>query len=251
MRDELLQKFETVESRHWWWEGRRKLVEDFLNSIKSRPNLVILDVGCGTGETMSFIKRIREKTRVWGVDNSRVAINYAINRGHKTVKLADAKKMPFRTEMFDAVLALDVLEHINNPGKVLLEMKRLLKPGGKILITSPAMKFIWSRHDVGQGHVTRFNRDELEQLAKETGLKTELVSYFNFFLSGPIILIRALSRFPGLGFVANYDNGVNYGVVNIKWLNDLLKRVFVAETGRIRKINYPWGISIMAVMVKP
>jgi 2-polyprenyl-3-methyl-5-hydroxy-6-metoxy-1,4-benzoquinol methylase len=251
MRDELLDKFEAIEDRHWWWEGRRKLVKDFLRRIIRNPKLRILDVGCGTGETMSFIKKTRPKCEVWGVDNSRIAIKYARSRGHKTVKYADARKLPFRAKMFDAVLALDVLEHIKNPGKVLLEIKRVLKPTGKVLITSPALKFIWSRHDVGQGHVTRFNQAELATLAKETGLETERAGYFNFILSGPIILIRVLSRFPGLGFVANYDNGVNYGVVNIKWLNAFLRRLFVAEVSRIWKIRYPWGISVMAVMVKP
>jgi SAM-dependent methyltransferase len=251
MNDKLLEKFEAVEARHWWWEGRRKLVADFLNNfIRNNSSPAILDVGCGTGETMSFIKRNWPKSRVWGVDKSRTAIKYATYRGHKTVKLADARKLPFDPKKFDAVLALDVLEHIKNSKKVMLEMKRVLKPGGKILITSPALKFIWSQHDLGQGHVTRFNKDEIKKLAYETGLKVEQVRYFNFILSGPIILVRVLSQVPGLGFVANYDNGVNFGVVNWEWLNEFLKRIFVTEVSGIWRINYPWGISVTAILVK-
>lgn len=247
--DKLLKRFEVIEDRHWWWEGRRRLVADFLKSSRTdKPT--ILDVGCGTGETMSFIKRVSPGSLVWGIDKSRVAIRFASNRGHKTVKLANAIKLPFKGKTFNAVLALDVLEHIREPQRALIEMKRVLTDGGKILITSPALKFIWSRHDAGQGHITRFDKSELERMAEKTGLKIELVRYFNFFLSGPIILIRVISRLPGLGFVAGYDNGINYGVVNIRWLNNLLTRIFVAETGKIREIDYPWGVSVMAVMVK-
>jgi ubiquinone/menaquinone biosynthesis C-methylase UbiE len=251
MRDDLLAKFEEIEDRHWWWEGRRRLVADFLKNIYNNKPAAILDVGCGTGETISFVKKSRRKWRVWGIDNNPTAIKYARSRGHKTIRLANAKKLPFGNNKFDAILVLDVLEHIKDPGKALLEMKRVLKPRGKILITSPAMKYIWSRHDVGQGHVTRFNREELRELAEKAGLKTEAIRYFNFFFSGPIILIRVLSRVRGFGFVANYDNGVNYGVVNWVWLNNLLKRIFTAEINSIKKISYPWGISVMAVLIKP
>jgi SAM-dependent methyltransferase len=250
MKDELLDKFEVIEDRHWWWEGRRRLVKGFINNIRNQSNPKVLDVGCGTGETMSFVKKLIPDGQVWGIDKSRVAVKYATGRDHKNVRLADANKLPFRKNIFDAILALDVLEHIKTPERVLQEIKRVLKPGGKMLITSPALKFIWSRHDIGQGHVTRFNQKELEKLADGVGLRIETIRYFNFFLSGPIIMIRVLSRFPGLGFMANYDNGVNYGVVNIEWMNNLLKRIFITEVSQLEKVKYPWGISIMAVFVK-
>jgi len=114
MKDDLLKRFEVVEDRHWWWEGRRRLVRDFLGNIKGKQKMAILDVGCGTGETISFIKKMLPESQVWGVDNNRTAIRYAHSRGHKLIRLADAGKLPFKGKMFDAVLALDVLEHIEN-----------------------------------------------------------------------------------------------------------------------------------------
>ena len=70
MRDELLAKFEQVESKHWWWEGRRRLIADFIDGFPGKRRLKLLDVGCGTGETMLFIKKRRPKYEIWGIDNT-------------------------------------------------------------------------------------------------------------------------------------------------------------------------------------
>jgi ubiquinone/menaquinone biosynthesis C-methylase UbiE len=250
MSDDLLSKFNKVESFHWWWEGRRELVKDFMNNL-SKKNGKLLDVGCGTGETMVYVKRNFKDWEVNGVDVSREAVNFAKKRGFTEVFLGKADRLPFKSNQFDAILLLDVIEHLDNSVSSILEMKRVLKPGGKILITCPALKIIWSKHDEGQGHVMRYERKEMRGLAEKTEMVLEKVKYFNFVLSLPIIVIRLLGKLPGFSFLVSYDNGMNYEMASIKPVNGLLRWIFVSEVSLLKKITYPWGISIMAVLEKP
>jgi SAM-dependent methyltransferase len=247
MNEKLLAKFNEVEKKHWWWRGRRVIVGSFLKKMAGKK---LLDVGCGTGETIVFTKHWGKGFLVWGVDKSPVAVKYAKSRGLTKAVVGNGAKLPFLDNYFDGVLLLDVLEHVENRKRVISEIKRVLKPGGKVLITGPALKFMWSKHDVGQGHKLRFSVGEMEKLAREAGMSMEKVGYFNFVLSGPIILVRMLSNVPGLGWMANYDNGINYDVAKWGWINDLLAKVFEMEVTWGEKIHYPWGVSIVAVLVK-
>lgn len=243
----LLQKFNEVERHHWWWEGRRQLTKWLLGKKKYSR---ILDVGCGTGETLSFLKRMYPKTELYGIDIYQKAINYSKQRGHKNIYKANAKNIPFKDGFFDAVLFLDVLEHIKDDQKAIEEAKRVLRKNGRIIITSPALSFIWSEHDIKQGHQKRYTKREINKLAKNAGLRTSFISYFNFFLSPPIILIRLLSRLKPFGTFSNYDNSVNFDIVNLGIVNSVLRRIFVIEIKMLKILRFPFGISISAVLDK-
>lgn len=242
----LLEKFNDIEKTHWWWEGRRELIR---NLLKGKKYERILDVGCGTGETLSFLKTIFPKAELYGIDTSSKAIKYTKSRGHRKVKRANALSLPFNDGFFDAVLILDVMEHIGDDLKVIKEAARTLKRGGRIIITAPALPFIWCDHDVNQGHKRRYTRRMIKYLAKRGGLRLSFISYFNFLFSLPIIIIRLLSRLKPFGSLSNYDNNVNFDIAHSKGLNSILRYLFVQEIRLISFLKYPVGISVAAVMV--
>src|SRR3989344_9258648 len=124
MDDHLLEKINEVETLHWWWEGRRQLVKILLGKKKYET---ILDVGYGTGEMMTYLKSAFPKARLFGIDTSSRAINYARERGHKNIIKANAMRLPYKNNYFDAVLFLDVLEHIKDDQRCINEAKRVLK----------------------------------------------------------------------------------------------------------------------------
>lgn len=246
MNEKLLEYFNEIEKHHWWWEGRREILRQ---ELSTRKKIRLLDIGCGTGETMSFIKRYSKNIDVVGVDNSQVAVNFATKRGHKVLRV-DALKLPFPDETFDAVLMLDVIEHIKDDHAFLAEATRVLKRGGKVIITAPALQFIWSKHDTGQGHQRRYTRTMMKDLAASEGLKVTRLSYFNFFLSPAIITVRLLSRLPIFSHLGEYDSDLNFKVAQKSLINSLLKTIFVFEIKLMQYVNYPIGISVCAIFKK-
>ncbi|MAF36424.1 hypothetical protein CL622_04900 [archaeon] len=247
MEQKLLEKFNQIEKEHWWWAGRRSLVKYLIGDLKPKR---ILDIGCGTGETLSFLKIIYPSAEIWGLDISPKAVKYALGRGHKNIVLGDAGRLKLNKKYFDLVLFLDVLEHIKDEATALREASKVLQPGGRIIITSPALKFIWSAHDKNQGHHRRYTRREIKTLSKAAKLKIEYMTYFNFFLSLPIIVVRSLSNLKKLSYMSSYDNKINFEIASNKVFNFLLKAIFLSEISLLKFLRYPIGISIVATLVK-
>lgn len=250
MNEALLKKFYQIEKEHWWWEGRRELLKILIRKMLKSPPKKILDIGCGTGETLSFLKRLYPKSELFGVDNSASAVRFSRLKGHRVIK-TDATNLCLKSNHFDLILFLDVLEHIKNQKKALLEAKRFLRRGGIIIITSPALPFIWSNHDKKQGHFRRYNKQSIQRIAKAVGLDIGFFSYFNFIFSIPIIIIRVISNFKPLQALVDYDNKINYDIAHNKLLNKFLKFIFKTEIKFLRFTNYPIGISIVTVLLKP
>jgi ubiquinone/menaquinone biosynthesis C-methylase UbiE len=249
MNQDLLGQFDSIEKVHWWWAGRRRLVKLLLSKFKPYPKN-ILDVGCGTGETLSFLRDIFPKSSLYGVDCSPKAVAFSKARLHKKIFKASALKLPFSSNSFDAILFLDVLEHISEHEKALREAKRVLKPHGIVIITSPAIKLIWSEHDSKQGHKRRYSKADVFDLANTSGMKIKYLNYFNFVFSPPIMAIRLLSRFKMFRFLVRYNYGLNYDVARLSIANTLLTKLISTEVKLANKISYPFGISIISVFEK-
>lgn len=247
MDEGLLEHFNRIEESHWWWVGRRQLLKQLLNKVNPKK---VLDIGCGTGETLTFVRSLYPKADLFGIDTSDVAIKFAKKRGHRNIVKATALKLPFPDNTFDTVLFLDVLEHIKSDAQALSESKRVLKPGGTIIITAPALQFIWSKHDTMQDHVRRYTRRRIRYLSQKIGLKIEFLSYFNFILSAPIIMIRLLSNLKFFNNLSEYDNGMNFEIARKSLVNNLLAAIFTTEIKLLEFINYPIGISVGTALKK-
>lgn len=248
MNNNLLKKFNKIEKIHWWWEGRRQIISQLITRKKEQK---ILDIGFGTGETMSYLKKILFNPDLYGVDTSPVAVRFAKSRGHKNAKRGSATELPYKAKTFDTVFALDVIEHIEDDQKVVDEMFRVLKPGGEAIVTVPGLPFIWSKHDSGQGHKRRYTRRRLVKLAKKAGFKVEFISYFNFILSPLIIFIRLIGRLKPFSGLNEYDSKLNYDLSRKKIINFFLKLIFVGEIKLLKWVTYPVGISVATKFVKP
>ncbi len=247
MNEMLLGYFNLVEKHHWWWEGRRQILRQEIDK-KEKPK--ILDIGCGTGETITFLENYLAEPELCGVDNSPVAVRFAKERGHKMVANADACRLPFASSNFDYILLLDTIEHIEDDTVILKEAKRVLKKDGKIIITAPALELIWSNHDSEQGHFRRYTRRRFRRLADKTDLEINKLSYFNFILSPIIITIRLLSKLKPLSKLGYFDSNINFNLANVGFVNQLLRFVFICEIKLMKYINYPWGISLCCALVK-
>lgn len=247
MNKKLLEYFNQIEKQHWWWEGRRQILKQ---SINRKRNLKILDIGCGTGETLTFLKNYLDSPKLYGIDSSPTAIKFAQSRGHCNISKVDAKKLNFKDSTFDYILLLDVIEHIKDDISVLIEANRVLKNNGKIIITAPALKFIWSKHDTSQGHYRRYVRRRIRKISLKANLKIKRISYFNFFLSPTVIVVRLLSKIKIFKKLGNYNSDLNFNIAKKSLINNILKFIFVNEIKLMKYINYPIGISIFSILEK-
>src|SRR3990172_247858 len=143
----------------WWWAvGRRTLIGSLLKKYgngNGRPRL--LEIGCGAG---GLLKELSKLGTSYGLDVEQESMKYCRERGLERLCLGDASALPYRAELFDAVICVDVLEHLDDDGAALADIYRVLKPGGRLVATVPAFQSLWSRRDVQLHHKRRYRLGE-------------------------------------------------------------------------------------------
>lgn len=248
MSDDLLNTFFEVETKHWWWVARKKIVVNLLKKYLKNTDNLILDAGCGTGAGILYLQQFGD---VYGVDLSPKAVDFCKKRGITKVKIGDVSDLPFKDNFFDLVCLMDVIEHVSNDKLIIKEMCRVLKKGGILLMTLPALPFIYSKHDKEQGHFRRYSKQDLDKIFEGSGFKKMKVSYFNIFLSSPIIVIRLLSKLGGpFTKLADYDSKINYSIFKKRMINVVLTQIFSLESPLLNNINLPFGISLLTIHKK-
>ncbi len=138
---------------------------------------------------------------------------------------------------------LDVLEHVDDDEKSLRAISDILNPGGLLLVTVPAYGFLWTSHDQANQHKRRYEIGDLRQKLKKAGFKVEKISYFNTFLFPPIFIIKLFL----LLFSKNSKAAHFWKNLPPRFFNKTLKLIFSSEKYFLSKINFPFGISIVAI----
>lgn len=235
-----------VEGSHWWFAGRRRILESFVTEIFASLDLPpgarprILDVGCGTGANLEMLARFGDAQ---GVDVSDDALAFCRERGLRNVHRGAAESLPFAGEEFDLVTALDVVEHLDDDLGGLREMRRVLRPDGRALLFVPAFMWLWGVQDDVSHHRRRYTVPELRATVEAAGLAVERATYANATFLAPILAGRLLMRATGLR-PASENN------INVSALNGALGRLFGAERHWLRRFNLPLGVSAVVVARK-
>jgi len=220
--------------RHWWWRAREGVILDALRRHQPagrRPT--ILDVGCGDG---LFFDRLSELGDVEGVEPDASLVTPGNSwASHIRVTTFDERFVPDRR--YTWILMLDVLEHLSDPYAALSHARSLLEPGGKLIVTVPAFRALWTRHDELNHHYTRYTRAALRGLAERAGLCVAEARYF-FQWMFPVKLLVRLSEavLPERSTLP----GIPPAVVNSALLT--LSRV---EYRMLSPVNVPFGGSLL------
>jgi len=236
------EKYHRLEGIHWWSVGRRDMILKLLSG--AGKELKILDAGCAGGALLKFLAKNGYRN-ISGIDVSSDAVAFCRKNGIENVSMADAAKTGFKDGEFDVVIASDVLEHIKDEATALAEWRRILKNGGKLLVFTPAFRFLWSGHDEVNRHFRRYSAPELERALKNAGFHIKRISYWNFCLFFPVAIIRLLSHFSN-----NSKNKEGQFYELNKFMNKLLVALLKAENFVLTKINFPFGISVFAIAEK-
>jgi SAM-dependent methyltransferase len=247
MKREFEAQYHLLEENHWWFLGRRHLVHQLVLDSNAKRGARILEIGCSGGPLIQQLQADGYSS-ITGIDISAEAIELSRQRGLEDVHVMDAQKPSFSDESFDLITASDVLEHLSDAPRALTEWHRLLRPGGVLIVFVPAFMFLWSEHDEANKHFRRYRRPELTRLLTSNGFSVKRGSYWNFFLFFPVALIRLLKRCKPSSRrqEAHGDLGKPPNFIN-HFLFALLR----FENKQIcRGINWPWGISVMAIAQK-
>lgn len=158
--------------------------EVILRWLKQQKVNTILNAGCGSGE-LSFILA-ENGYKVTGFDLDRDYIELA----KKHVKDMNTKNCTFvvsgiegyKTKIkYDAVIATDVLEHIENDKSALEKLVSFVKHGGSVMITVPAGQYLFGFHDEQLGHFRRYSINSFKKIIT-ANLEIKQIRYFGFFL---------------------------------------------------------------------
>ncbi len=234
-----------IEKEHWLMKIRRTIVQDSLDRYlgKAPKHTKLLDFGCGSGIFVEELEKAGFDAH--GVDISDEAVRFGALQGIKNLSVIDSHKINFPDNTFDVVLSMDVLEHLEDEEWALKEIERILKPNGIFVVMVPAYMFLWGVQDEVAHHYRRYTKGSLLKVVKDkTKLNTVRSTYFNTFLFTPIALVRLVSRlFKIKGRESDFD-------LNSPMLNKILFSIFNFERKILKKINFPFGVSILALFKK-
>jgi len=229
------------EDRHWWFVARRMIIRKILsNYFPVKRERRILEVGCGTGGNLELLSTYGNVYAV-ELDDEATAMARKRDLCH-VVKGSLPDDIPFEGD-FDLICMLDVLEHIDDDFSALQSIGKRLLPGGKVLITVPSCKFLWSEHDVALHHKRRYGKKELMKLVQVSGFRIIYHTYFNMLLFPVIAAIRSLKNINGK------ECGTDVSMPS-KFVNLLLTAVFSSERFLVPRISLPFGTSILMLAEK-
>ena len=225
------------EKKHWWFVARREIIFSQLCNIKKKKIFNILDFGAGSGTNIEIL------TRLGNVDVYESNIKMRIFLKNKYKKNKKVKIINKIKKRYDLVLAADVVEHIKNDKQAIQNFYNFLKKNGHILITVPAFNFLFSNKDITLKHFRRYKKSNIRELLNKN-FKIKKLSYFNFFLFLPIALSILILKVKKTKFIKFAET------TPINWVNITFKNIFLLEKYLLRFLNFPFGISIIALAKK-
>ncbi len=249
MHDALYAQMRTLEDRHWWFTGRRRIVAEMIRRLDLPADARILDAGCGTGGNLPMLSTFGAPV---GVEYDAGAADLARARGIcPVVRGALPGAMPFAPQSFRLITLLDVLEHLEDDRASLQALGALLAPDGQLLLTVPAFPFLWGPHDEEHHHHRRYRARGLRAVIAATGLRPRWMSYYNSSLFPAVAAVRLMHKaLPSAGRGAAADEVGGELALPPAPLNGLLQYLFAAERHLLGRVPLPVGVSLIAVLEK-
>ena len=245
MRDEEYRAMFDLEERLGWYQGMRAIAASLLGqSLRKGESTRLLDIGCGTGYSLVWLRERFKLTEIYGVDLSSHAAAFWRTRKLDTLALASADKLPFGENEFDLVTCFDVIYQLDDEraSAAVSEMHRVLKPGGLLFIREPAYQWMRGGHDFAVGTHRRYTLTGLRRLLRAHGLVVRRITYANTLLFAAAAFHRLLSRLTG---------STESDVKPVPgWLNVVLGLMLKLEARIVSRLSFPFGLSAITLSEK-
>jgi SAM-dependent methyltransferase len=237
-----------AEDSHWWYRGLRASMLSLLRLDPQRdPDLRILDAGCGTGGNLAFLRRLGFGN-LDGFDYSEHALHFCRARGLNDVRQGSATEIPFGSGTYDVVISCDVLNDAGVQDEItaLQEIRRVLRPGGRLYLNLPALSFLAGEHDLATSVARRYTRTSIGKLLRQAGFRPVRITYRNALLFPLIFLVRKLR--PPKPHCEQVRSDITLPPAPI---NSVLTLVMQLEALLLRHVDLPIGSSVSVVAQKP
>lgn len=230
------------EDTHWWFRARRDIIRSVIERLGScGPGSRVLEAGCGTGGNLAMLAGFGDLDAFEFDTAARERASQRIGREVPFGALPD--RLPFGTTRYGLIGLFDVLEHVEDDVGSLAALSRRLDTDGRLVVTVPALPWMWSKHDDRHHHFRRYTRRSLERAARQAGLEVERCFYFNTLLLPVAAGLRAFKAL--LGKDSPDDT------LPSPWLNRVLYGVFALERHLVQRVGFPAGLSLCAVLTQP
>ena len=241
-----------IEDESWWFQLRARLI---LSASKHflKKNRLTIDVGGGNGYTTMVMKRAG--FRMGLLEPSYKACIHAKERGIDPVICGSIGR---QEDKWQQCMLLDVLEHIEDDEAFIRALFKEMKPEGRLLITVPAMKVLWSSEDDEAGHFRRYDRRMLTNVLRKNGFKVIYCSYFYSWLMLPVFIVRV--GMEKLGIIKTTQQRSHEEKLEIeghqfkqknKFINKILTLLNILEIKAVRKRkSIPFGSSLICLVEK-
>jgi len=232
---------------HWWWRARehaieRTILRHIFPRLKSRIPIDIFEIGAASGMNFHIFRSMGSISGI-EIDNNWSFDSQAINN---SIIYADFSTVCLLPETYDLVVALDVIEHIQNDSFVMKKVRTILKPGGIFLVNVPAWNQLWTQHDVVNCHYRRYSPSSLNSLALSCGYRILSMHSLFFWPALGKLLIKLVKRvLPSNEFLQKSQIKIPPYLINI-FLTQLSK----LENRILEHFPSGPGSSLIAVLIK-
>ncbi|WP_300394260.1 class I SAM-dependent methyltransferase [Henriciella sp.] len=245
-KPEYFEQLARLEAGNFWFKGRNRLILWAMRTFCHRQQS-FLEVGCGTGFVLSAVVEQNPETDAMGselfVDGLKIAAERVPSASFIQM---DAREIPYVAE-FDVVGAFDVIEHIEEDEIVLAQLHQALRKGGKLLLTVPQHKLLWSQADVYACHKRRYSAKELHHKVRAAGFEIERTTSFVTTLLPAMVVSRLMGKKSS---AEDFDETKELELPS--WMNAVFYAMLRFELALIRLgIGLPVGGTRMLVARKP
>ncbi len=242
--DLLLEATHRAERDHFWFRGFRAFVGPLLaRAAGGRRDLRLLDCGCGTGVNLPALAR---HGTAFGMDLTWRGLQFAHGQGHERLARGSITHLPYADASFDVVTCFDVLQcvppEVAQP--VLQEYRRVLRPGGHLVMTVAALELLRGDHSVLAEEAHRYGRTELRTLLERAGFTVRRLTFTNVSLFPIMLITRTLQRWRGLKPASEAHGEITPPAAPV---NAALTGVLRLEAALVRRVNMPVGSSLLVL----
>lgn len=231
-----------IGTTHWWINGRRQIALKTLSKYLPSRCFSLLDAGCGPGLLLRDLKS-NYLFSYFGIDYSFYGLQLIEDAGAMAHFFSgDLTSLPLQDNLFDVIVAMDVLEHISDDQKALDELYRVLKPEGVVLFLVPAFQCLWGHHDEKYGHKRRYKTGRLRRLLSNSGFSIVTLDYLQQLFFIPLFVFRWIKNISG-------NRSDDFSAVN-PIINSLLLKVVLFDYDCISRLHLSFGCNIIGVARK-